>query len=113
MLRDNVPNEQKWQRHDDNCVWILEENPSFEKPINWKTIIKDCVNALESLDLDIGAFDIKVQNAKDKKGNVRDNPEYIIIESCSAPSFGEITAKKYREELPIIATQLAEEVNLI
>ena len=102
MLKRDTPEEKKFQRHDDNCVWILEENPSFDKPINWNTIVADCVRALQSLGLDIGAFDLKVQSAVDEKKRPRTNPEWIVIESCSAPSFGDITAQKYCAEIPKI-----------
>lgn len=102
MLKKDTPEHKKFQRHDDNCVWIVEENPLFDKPVNWDSIIEDCVKALKSLGLDIGAFDLKVQSAKDKKGNFRENPEWIIIESCSAPSFGKITSEKYIEQIPKI-----------
>lgn len=88
-----------WQRHDDNCSWLVEENPGFDKPINWDRIVADCVKALKALKLDIAGFDVKVQGSKDSKGNVRKDIDYIIIESNSACSFGEVTEKKYREEL--------------
>lgn len=93
LLKNDTPEEKQFQRHDDNCVWILETNEKFKKPNNWNLIIDDCVKALKGLGLTIGAFDVKVQ-AKD------DSPEWIIIESCSAPSFGEITLQKYLEEIP-------------
>lgn len=102
MLKNGTPENLKFQRHDDNCVWILETNPSFNKPVNWNEIVDDCVKALNSLGLDIGAFDVKVQSAKDQKGRNRTKCEYIIIESCSAPSFGDITAQKYIEQIPKI-----------
>jgi hypothetical protein len=97
LVRNDAP-ENTWQRHDDVCNWILEENPSFKKPRNWDDIVADCIKAKDALGLDICAFDVGVQGAKD--GVERENPEWIIFESCSAPSFGEITGKKYAEILP-------------
>jgi len=94
--------DQRWHRHADNCVWILEDNPKFDKPVNWELIVTDCVKALEAIGADVLAFDVKVQLSKNKSGKVRENPEWIIIESCSAPSFGDITLQKYIEELPKI-----------
>jgi len=91
--------EVRWMRNDSNCIWILEENPLFNKPSNWDTIINDCKKALDEIELDIGAFDIKVQSAKDNKGNMRESPSYIIIEVNSAPAFGDITTEKYKKEL--------------
>jgi hypothetical protein len=100
MLKKDA--EETWHRHDENCVWIKEENPLFDKPVNWDVIVADCVKALEAIGADVLAFDVKVQTAKDKKGNVRQKPDFIIIESASAPSFGEVTLQKYLEIIPQI-----------
>ncbi len=89
-----------WQRHDDNCVWILEQNENFDKPNNWNTIVEHCVKALKSCGLDFGACDLRVQNNIDKEGKVKNNPDFIVVEINSAPSFGEITLQKYKEILP-------------
>lgn len=97
LVRSDAP-EDTWQKHDDVCNWVLEENPSFKKPKNWDAIVADCIKAKDALGLDICAFDVGVQGAKD--GIERENPEWIIFESCSAPSFGDITGKKYIEILP-------------
>lgn len=100
MLKRDTPEDKKFQRHDDNCVWFLEENAGFEKPVNWDDVVSECVKALRSLKLDIGAFDLKIQSAKDKNGSLRKTCDFIVIESCSAPSFGELTLSKYLEEIP-------------
>ena len=100
MLKQDTPEDKKYQRHDDNCVWIIEENPLFDKPTNWDAIIAESVKALKSTGLDFGAIDLRVQSAKDSKGKVRPAPEFIIIEINSAPSMGDITIIKYNEELP-------------
>lgn len=97
LVKSNAP-EDTWQKHDDVCNWVLEENPSFKKPKNWDAIVADCIKAKDALGLDICAFDVGVQGAKE--GVERENPEWVIFESCSAPSFGEITGKKYIEILP-------------
>jgi len=97
LVKSDAP-EDTWQKHDDVCNWILEENPSFKKPKNWDAIVADCIKAKDALGLDICAFDVGVQGAKD--GVERENPEWVIFESCSAPSFGDITGKKYIEILP-------------
>ena len=93
LLRNDTPESEQWHRHDENSVWIVEENPAFKKPSNWNDIVEDCINAKNALGLDICAFDVKTQ------GSSKTNPEWIILESCSAPSFGDITAIKYKEEL--------------
>jgi len=113
MLKKDTPEDKRFQRHDDNCVWIVEDNPSFEKPVNWDALVADCIKALESLGGDIMAFDVKMQSVKDAKGNLRKDPKWIILESCSAPSFGEITAKKYIEQIPKVATRIALEVGIL
>jgi D-alanine-D-alanine ligase-like ATP-grasp enzyme len=91
-----------WHRHAENCVWVVEDNPLFDKPVNWDEIVKACVDALSAIGADVLAFDVKVQLSKTKDGSERKNPKFILIESCSAPSFGEITAKKYIEQIPKI-----------
>jgi glutathione synthase/RimK-type ligase-like ATP-grasp enzyme len=97
LVRNDAP-EDTWQKHDDVCNWVLEENPSFKKPKNWDDIVADCIKAKDALGLDICAFDVGVQGAKD--GVERENPEWIIFESCSAASFGNVTGQKYIEILP-------------
>jgi glutathione synthase/RimK-type ligase-like ATP-grasp enzyme len=99
MLKNNTPQDQRWRRHDDNSVWILETNEKFDKPVNWDDIVNESVKALNSVGLDIGAIDLKVQSRLDKFGNVRKNPKFIILETNSAPSFGEITSQKYLIEI--------------
>ena len=97
LVKNDAP-EDTWQKHDDVCNWVLEENPSFKKPKNWDAIVADCVKAKDALGLDICAFDVGVQGAKD--GVERENPEWVIFESCSAPSFGAITGQEYIKILP-------------
>lgn len=103
VIRRGTPEDNRWQRHDDNCNWLIETNPEFDRPNNWSTIVDDCVRALNSLGLDIAGFDVKVQ-ANTNRERRRDNPEYIIIESCSAPSFGEVTGQKYTAEINRLLT---------
>lgn len=97
MLKSDTPQEQRWFRNDSNSVWIVEENPDFDKPVNWNEIVADCVKGLNAVGLDVGAFDVRVQSALDSKDKPRKRCEWIVLESNSAPSFGDITAKKYQE----------------
>lgn len=99
LLREDTPDNQRWFRNDSNCVWIVEDNASFDKPSNWDVIVSECVKALNAVGLDIGGFDVKVQSRTDSRGRVRQNPDFIVIESNSACSHGDITAVKYREQL--------------
>lgn len=99
VLRNNTPKEQRFQRHDDNCSWLVEQNPGFNKPENWNEIVEDCKKALKMIGADVLAFDVKctsIKEVKDKKCR------FILIESCSAPSFGDVTLEKYKQELPKI-----------
>ena len=102
LVKSDAP-EDTWQKHDDVCNWVLEENPSFKKPKNWDAIVADCIKAKNALGLDICAFDVGVQGAKD--GVERENPEWVIFESCSAPSMGVVTLEKYKEILPQLLIQ--------
>ena len=95
MMKLDTPEEDKWFRNDANCTWFVESNPKFDKPINWDEIVEDCVKALKSVGLDFGAIDLRVQSAKGTE-----NPDYIVVEINSAPSFGEVTREKYFEMLP-------------
>lgn len=102
MIKDGTPEDQKWFRNDSNCVWIMEENSQFDKPVNWDEIVEHSVRALNACGLDFGACDVRVQSAKDSKGRARDRADFIIVEINSAPSFGKVTAEKYKEVLPSI-----------
>jgi len=95
MLKEDA--EERWHRHDMNSVWIVEENPLFEKPSNWDLIVEESVKAMKSLGLDICSVDLKVQSEKNHDRN--GNPEFIILECNSASSMGEITLVKYEEQL--------------
>jgi len=103
VLKSDTPDEHKWYRNDSHCNWITEHSENqelFDKPVNWNTLVKECINALEAVKLDIGACDVRIQSATNKDGEKRDNPKFIIVEINSAPSFGKITEQKYKEELP-------------
>ena len=94
LVKNTAP-EGMWQKHDDgNIAWILQSNESFKQPSNWNSIVEDCIRAKNSLGLDICSFDVMVQ------GSSKTNPDWIIIESQSAPSFGDVTLQKYIEVLP-------------
>jgi hypothetical protein len=92
----------RWFRNDSNSIWVLEDNPLFDKPVNWDLIVQDCVTALNAVGLDFGAMDVRVQSRLNSDGEVRESPKWIILESNSAPSLATITTQKYLEELPKI-----------
>lgn len=100
MLKTEAPQEARWYRNDQHCVWVLEENESFDKPVNWDEVIEESVKALKAVGLDFGAVDLRIQSSKNKDGDLRESPKFIVVEINSAPSFGDETAKKYIEELP-------------
>lgn len=102
MLKSDTPKEQRFQRHDDNCSWFIETNPKFNKPENWKEIVEDCKKAVKAIGADVLAFDIKCTSVKDSKDK---KCKFIIIESCSAPSFGDKTLENYITILPKIVKE--------
>lgn len=89
----------RWHRHNVNSIWIVEENPLFDKPTNWDSIVDSCVKALKAIGLDIAAFDVKVQSNQHKE------PKYIILESNSAPSLGEKGLERYKTILTRIINE--------
>lgn len=107
MLRNETPKDQRYFRNDTNSVWILETNPQFDRPVNWKAIERECVKALNAVGLDFGACDVRVQSATTKRGERRKDVDFMIIEINSAPSFGEVTAQKYAEQIPKIIKRKA------
>lgn len=128
-LKKGVAEKDKWHRHDDNCVWFTENiwegdvetkqpNPDFIKPVNWDAIVAECVKALESTEMDIASFDVRVQAAETEKQKVRTKCEFIIIECNSASSFGADSpntkvAKKYIHVIPQVAEKKAIEYGVI
>lgn len=112
-LKQGVPDSEKWRRHDDICVWFLEESEHFHKPNSWNNIEEDCIKALKAIGADILSFDVKVQSPRDAQGNLRSFQEFILIECNSASSMdngsGELSicAKKYIEEIPKIINRKA------
>ena len=107
-LKEGVPDSEKWRRHDDICVWFLENNESFFKPNSMKDIEADCVKALKTIGADLLSFDVRVQSPTDKDGNKRKYQDYILLECNSASSMDNgtgnisVCAQKYIEEIPKI-----------
>ena len=91
MLKEDAVD--RWHRHGSNCFWISEDNPLFDKPVNWFSICESCIKAMKSIGLDICCFDVKVQN------NKHEFPEWIILESNSAPALGDVSIEKYKEQI--------------
>lgn len=87
MLRGNST--VRWHRHSENSVFFNENNPQFDKPNTWNIIIRDCQKVLNTIGLDIAAFDVKVSRTG----------EFIIMESNSAPALGDAGIEKYKLEL--------------
>lgn len=100
MLQADAPQDVRWYRNDAHCNWILEDNELFDKPVNWDEVIEESVKALKAVGLDIGAVDLRIQSAKNKDGDLREAPKFIVVEINSAASFGDKTSEKYIEELP-------------
>lgn len=102
MLRNETPENQRWYRNDNNSVWIVEDNPQFNRPSNWDVVVEESVKALKAVGLDVGAVDLRIQSENNNRGNRRENPDFIILEINSAPSMGMITLDRYIEKLPEI-----------
>ncbi len=83
--------EERWHRHDNNSVWILPENELFDKPENWEEIVQESIKAMNAIGLDMCAIDIKTQSKR--------NPDFIILETNSGPSLGEIGVSLYIERI--------------
>lgn len=107
MLKAEAPQEARWYRNDEHCVWVLEENESFDKPVNWDNVVEESVKALKAVGLDFGAVDLRIQSSKNKDGDLRETPKFIVVEINSAPSCGTITTIKYAEELPKLLREKA------
>lgn len=102
MLKSDAPEDASWFRNDSNCVWFVEDNSKFDKPVNWDIIVGECIKAIKAVGLDFGAIDLRIQSSKDKDGRVRKDPDFIVVEVNSAPSFGSLTLEAYMLELPIM-----------
>tara|TARA_R110002020_G_scaffold85441_3_gene210914 strand:+ start:5785 stop:6612 length:828 start_codon:yes stop_codon:yes gene_type:complete len=94
--------EEKWFFNSTNCNWLLESNENFDRPSNWEKLVQHSKLALEAVGLDVGAVDIRIQSNTTKKGELREDPKFIVCEINSAPSFGETTKEKYLKEIPKI-----------
>jgi carbamoylphosphate synthase large subunit len=105
MLKSGTPEEVKFFRNDSNCVWVLETNPAFDKPSNWNEICEESIKATKAVGLDIGAVDVRVKS--------NNTSEFKIIEVNSAPSFGNITAEKYAEIIPMVLKKKQTKLNLV
>lgn len=98
----------RWYFNSDNCNWVGEDHELFDKPVNWDKIVEDCCKAVKAVGLDIGSCDLRIQSSKDKSGNIRENPEYIVVEVNSAPALAEQGIEAYKK---IIKKVLIEKYN--
>ena len=108
LRKSDTPDDRRWFFNSENCVWVTEyeqefdsegnfvkftnqDKSGFAKPKNWKQIVDAAVAAVRAVGLDIGAVDVRT----DTKGE-----KFIILETNSAPSFGEKTELMYLNYLP-------------
>lgn len=97
VLKNDTPQEKRYFRNSKNCAWLLEENPSFNKPKTWEQIIEECQKARKALGLSITGIDLKV--SKDGR--------FVILEANSACSLdGEVVSRKYEAELTNIVNKI-------
>jgi glutathione synthase/RimK-type ligase-like ATP-grasp enzyme len=83
--------EKRWFFNSENCNWIGEDNPLFNKPSNWDEICRAAINAITSVGLDIGCADIRVSG--------EDTSRFIVLEVNSAPALAEIGLNAYKENI--------------
>jgi len=95
----------RWYFNSNNCVWIGEENPLFDKPVNWEEIQAECIKALTAVGLDIGAIDVRVQSNLNDAGIRRRTCDFIILETNSAPALGEVGQRVYGDKINQLITQ--------
>ena len=57
MLKSDAPEEVRWYRNDAHCVWIMEDNESFDKPVNWDSIVEECVKSVDAITHNSVVFD--------------------------------------------------------
>lgn len=108
---------ERWRRHKDNSVWLLEENPNFNRPNSWNDIVNSCVKALNEIGADILSFDVKVQNRLNEDNEEREYQNFILIECNSASSMQSplnkeisVCASKYLEVIPHLITAKQEKL---
>jgi D-alanine-D-alanine ligase-like ATP-grasp enzyme len=94
LRRNDTPNEQRWFFNNQTCNWVSEQHELYNKPKTYDEICNECLKALNSVGLDIGACDVRVN----KEG------EFIIVEINSAPSMAEQTTIAYKAELTKLIT---------
>lgn len=89
MLKSD--SEDRWFRNSNNCVFYLEDNEHFNKPECWDEIESQLLRFMKDTGLNIGRFDVKVNNS----GNL-----FSVLEVNSAPSLqGDIVYNKYVKEI--------------
>ncbi len=94
LRRNDTPDNQRWFFNNQNCNWVSEQHELYNKPVTYNNICKECLKALNSVGLDLGGCDVRIN----KKG------EFKIIEINSACSLAEVTAEAYRKELKKLIT---------
>lgn len=97
MLKRDTPPEDRWFRNDSNSVWILEDNPNFNRPATWDYIIETCHKATLALGMDICSYDVLVN----RKG------DHLILEANSASTMGDMTVDVYKNEIEKLITYKA------
>lgn len=94
LRRNDTPDNQRWFFNNQNCNWVSEQHELYNKPATYNEICKECLKALNSVGLDLGGCDVRVN----KKG------DFKIIEINSACSLAEVTATAYKKELAKLIT---------
>lgn len=116
-LKTDTQEKDKWRRHKDNSIWLLETNENFNKPNSWDDIIESCIKSLNFIGADVLSFDVRVQGPINKKGEKREYQKFILLECNSASSMASpnenkqisICAEKYLEIIPKLLKEKYDE----
>jgi len=105
LRMNEVPPEERWFFNSHNSVWIREDNELFDRPFCWDRICKAAADAIESVGLDIGAVDVRVQSNKnvDPSG---ERQKFIICETNSAPTLSSHGIEIYKKTISELINRL-------
>jgi glutathione synthase/RimK-type ligase-like ATP-grasp enzyme len=107
--RDSVFFAVKKFKRNANDIIITHDNHynkrDFIKPRLWAEVQKECLKAMQTLDLDIACFDVLYSSANDNKH------EFVIAEANTNPELLANTLKAYKQTLDGIIKQRVAELN--
>lgn len=103
LRKNDTPGNQRWFFNNQTCNWVSEQHELYNKPKTYDKICEECLKALNSVGLNIGACDVRTNK----------NGEFIIVEINSAPSMAEQTAIAYKIELTKLITNKIKKICVV